>query len=167
LTKTIKTKDKKFSLRFATQSDTALILEFIKELAIYEDMLDEVHATEEVLAKTLFIDKSAEVIIGEYKSDPIGFALFFQNFSTFLGRPGIYLEDLYICPEMRGKGLGKIMLSYLAKLALKRKCGRLEWWCLDWNESSISFYKQLGAKAMKDWTVYRVDGETLKTLAKD
>src|SRR5665647_3109525 len=126
-----------FKLRFAELNDVSLILGFIKELADYEKMLHEVVATEEVLRESLFERKIAEVIIGEYKNKPVGYALFFHNFSTFLGRPGIYLEDLYVKPEMRGKGIGKIILSFLAKLAIDRKCGRLEWRCLDWNEPSI------------------------------
>ena len=118
-----------------------LILEFIKELADYEKMLNEVVATEEILMESLFERKMAEVIIGEYKNKPVAFALFFHNFSTFLGRPGIYLEDLYVKPEKRGKGIGNIILSFLANLCVERRCGRLEWWCLDWNQSSIEFYK--------------------------
>ena len=109
----------------------------------------------------------AEVIIGEFSGESVGFALFFHNYSTFLGLAGIYLEDLFIIPEMRGKGFGKTMLKYLAKLAVERECGRLEWACLDWNEPSICFYKGLGAKALDDWTVYRVTGETLQEMAKD
>lgn len=154
-----------FKLRFAKSEDVSIILGFIKELAKYEEMLPEVVATEEILRESLFEQKFAEVIIGEYKDQPIAFALFFHNFSTFLGRSGIYLEDLYVKPEMRGKGIGKIILSYLAKIAINRKCGRLEWWCLDWNEPSIKFYKQMGAVAMDDWTVYRVADEALIRLA--
>ncbi len=161
----IDTKLDDFKLRFAEIKDVALILEFIKELANYEKMLNEVVATEEILKESLFERKMAEVIIGEYKSKPVAFALFFHNFSTFLGKPGIYLEDLYVKPEMRGKGLGKIMLSFLAKLCVERKCGRLEWWCLDWNESAIEFYKQVGAVSMDEWTVYRVCDDTLNKLA--
>ncbi|MHB8076089.1 GNAT family N-acetyltransferase [Desulfosporosinus fructosivorans] len=155
-----------FKLRFAEINDVSLILEFIKELASYEKMLHEVVATEEILRESLFERKIAEVIIAEYENQPIGFALFFHNFSTFLGKPGIYLEDLYVKPEMRGKGLGRIILSFLAKIALDRKCGRLEWWCLDWNEPSVKFYKKLGAVPMDEWTVYRVDDEPLEKLAK-
>ena len=161
----IDTKLEDFKLRFAETNDVPLILEFIRELADYEKMLHEVVATEEVLKESLFERKMAEVIIGEYKNKPVAFALFFHNFSTFLGRPGIYLEDLYVKPEMRGKGIGEIMLSFLAKLAIERKCGRLEWWCLDWNEPSIQFYKKNGAVPMDEWTVYRVTGDALKNLA--
>ncbi|KEI01695.1 GNAT family N-acetyltransferase [Clostridium botulinum] len=162
----IDTKLKDFKLRFAEEKDTELILEFIKELAEYEKMSNEVIATEEILRKSLFKLKVAEVVIGEYKDKPIGFILFFHNFSTFVGRPGLYLEDLYVKPEMRDKGFGKIMLSFLAKLAVERECGRFEWVCLDWNKSSIDFYKSMGAVPMDEWTIYRVNGDTLNTLAK-
>ncbi len=154
-----------FKLRFAEEKDTRLILDFIKELALYENLLDEVVATEDILRQSLFVKKAAEVVIGEYHKEPVGFALFFHNFSTFLGRPGLYLEDLYIKPEMRNKGFGKIMLSFLAKLAIDRNCGRLEWWCLDWNEPSIKFYKKLGAVPMDEWTTFRVTGDELYSLA--
>jgi GNAT superfamily N-acetyltransferase len=164
-TKHIDTKLDNFKLRFTEVSDVPLILEFIRGLAEYEKMLDQVVATEEALAESLFEHKMAEVIIGEYHNEPVAFALFFHNFSTFLGKPGLYLEDLYVKPEMRGKGIGKIMLSFLAKLALDRKCGRLEWSCLDWNKPSIEFYKQLGAVPMDEWTVYRVHNEVLMDLA--
>lgn len=155
-----------FKLRLAEPKDVPLILDFIKELADYEELLDEVVATEEVLRESLFDRKIAEVVIGEYHNKPVSFALFFYNFSTFLGKPGIYLEDLFVKPEMRGKGIGRIMLSFLAKLALERKCGRLEWWCLDWNKSSVEFYRHLGAVPMDEWTVYRVDDKKLRLLAK-
>lgn len=161
----INTKVKDFNLRFAEEKDIPLVLEFIKELADYEKLLHEVVATEEILKESLFERKVAEVVIGEYEGKPVGFALFFHNFSTFLGRPGVYLEDLYVKPEMRGKGFGKILLSFLAKLAVDRNCGRLDWWCLDWNESSIKFYKQLGAVPMDEWTTYRVHNEALSELA--
>lgn len=162
----INTKLEDYKIRFAEEKDVPLILDFIKELADYEKMLNEVVATEEILKDSLFYRKAAEVIIGEYKGEPVSFALFFHNFSTFLGRPGIYLEDLYVKPKMRGMGIGKIMLSYLANLALERNCGRLEWWCLDWNKSSVEFYKQMGAIPMDEWTVYRVHGENLNKLAR-
>lgn len=156
---------KEFNIRFAKEKDIPLILNFIKELADYEKLLDEVVATEEMLHESLFVRKAAEVIIGEHTNQPVSFALFFHNFSTFLGKPGIYLEDLYVKPEMRGKGIGKNMLSYLARLAKERNCGRLEWWCLDWNSSSVEFYKSLGAKPMNDWTVFRVCDDALDELA--
>jgi len=161
----IQTKIENFTLRFAEREDVPLILDFIKRLASYEKMLDEVVATEDLLEENLFDRKTAEVIIGEYKGEPVAFALFFHNFSTFLGKPGIYLEDLYVKEEMRGKGFGKIILSYLAHLAIERKCGRLEWWCLDWNEPSIQFYKHLGAIPMDEWTVFRVTDQALTNLA--
>lgn len=161
----IDTRLENFKIRFAQPEDTPLILEFIKGLAEYEKMLDCVEATEEILRETLFTRKAAEVIIGEYKDLPVAFALFFHNFSTFLGKPGIYLEDLFVKPEYRGKGLGKLMLSFLAKLARERDCGRFEWWCLDWNKPSIEFYKKLGAQPMDEWTVYRLSGKTLDELA--
>lgn len=159
------TKIKDFTIRGAKPEDVGLILAFIKELADYEQLLSEVTATEEILNKTLFIDRRAEVVIGEYQGEPVSFALFFHNFSTFLGKPGLYLEDLFVRPQCRGLGIGKAMLSFLAKLAVERDCGRLEWVCLDWNESSIAFYKQLGAMSMDDWTIYRLQGESLDRMA--
>lgn len=167
MNKLVDTKLEDLKLRFAGENDTALILEFIKELAQYENLLDMVVATEEGLREALFEKKAAEVVIGEYKGVPAGFILFFHNFSTFLGQTGIYLEDLYVKPEMRGKGIGKVMLSFLAALTLERKCGRLEWACLDWNEPSIKFYRRLGAVPMDEWTVYRVSGEKLSVLGEE
>lgn len=155
-----------FQIRFATEKDVPLILEFIKDLAEYEELLHEVVATEEILRESLFTKQQAEVIIGEENGEPVGFALFFHNFSTFLGKANLYLEDLFVKPESRGKGYGKRLLSYLGKIAVERDCERLDWWCLDWNTSSIEFYKSLGAIAMEDWTVYRMQGEALKALAK-
>ena len=157
----------KLSFRSATIEDCKLILFFIKELAIYERMLDEVVATEELLREWLFEQKKAEVIFACEDEKEIGFALFFHNFSTFLGRAGIYLEDLFVLPEYRGKGYGKAMLKELSRIAVERKCGRLEWACLDWNKPSIDFYLSMGAVPMDEWTVYRVTGTTLKELAKD
>lgn len=155
-----------FILRYANEKDIPLILTLIKELAEYEGMLQEVVATEDLLNEWLFVKKKAEVFIGEYDGTSVGFALFFHNFSSFLGRAGIYLEDLYVRPEYRGKGFGKAFLRELAETAVERGCGRLEWWCLDWNQSSIDFYLSLGAQPMKDWTVYRITGDTLAELAK-
>ncbi|MFA6594458.1 MAG: GNAT family N-acetyltransferase [Candidatus Buchananbacteria bacterium] len=154
----------KLTIRFATIEDIPLILAFIKELAEYEKMSDQVTATEEILKKTIFADKRAEVLISEYAGEPAGFMLFFYNFSTFLGKPGIYLEDWYVRPNLRGKGIGKAMLHHLAKIAIEKDCGRLEGWCLDWNESSIEFYKKMGAIPMSEWTVYRVTGKKLEVL---
>ncbi len=161
----VDTKIEDFKIRFAQVEDVPLILRFIKELADYEKLLHEVVATEEILKETLFNNRDAEVVIAEYKEEPVGFALFFHNFSTFLGRPGLYLEDLYIRPEMRNRGFGKTLLAFLADLALERKCGRFEWWCIDWNTPSIEFYKSIGAEPMDEWTVFRVDGHALDKLA--
>lgn len=163
----IQTKIPNFTIRFATENDVPLILKFIKELAAYEKLAHEVTATEAILYDSLFKRKAAEVIIGEYENEPVAFALFFHNFSTFLGKPGIYLEDLYVKPEYRKYGFGKTMLAYLGKLAIERDCGRVEWWCLDWNKKSIEFYKKCGAEAMDDWTVYRLSGEALHKFAQE
>lgn len=153
------------SFRYATKDDSALILKFIKELADYEHMLNEVIATEDLLQEWIFEKQKAEVIFAMENDTEVGFALFFHNFSTFLGRAGIYLEDLYVQPEHRGKGYGKGLLKKLAQIAVERGCGRLEWWCLDWNQPSIDFYLSLGAEPMKDWTVYRIAGDTLHKMA--
>lgn len=155
----------KCMFRFADENDVSLILYFIKELAKYEEMLDEVVATEEILLEWVFDKKKAEVIFALEDGVEVGFALFFHNFSTFLGRSGVYLEDLYVKPEFRGKGYGKALFKKLAQIAVERGCGRLEWWCLDWNKSSIDFYLSLGAEPMKDWNVYRIAGNTLTQLA--
>lgn len=152
----------------ATEEDVPLLLRFVKELAEYENLSHEVSATEEVLKESLFGGRRvAEALLAYLGDEPVGFALFFHNFSTFLGRPGIYLEDLYVRPEFRGSGIGRTLLAHLVKLAKERGCGRLEWWVLDWNEPSIGFYKSLGAVAMDDWTVYRVTGEALEKLSDD
>jgi GNAT superfamily N-acetyltransferase len=161
----MKQKPTDFTLRLATIEDTELVLNFIKELAEYEHMSDQVVATPALLEDTIFVQKKAEVIIGEYEGRPVGFALFFHNYSTFLGRSGIYLEDLYVKEEMRGMGFGTHILSYLAELATLRGCGRLEWACLNWNEPSIEFYKQMGGVPMNEWTVYRLQGEALYNMA--
>ena len=156
-----------FEIKPATSEDVSLILSFIKELAEYEKLLHEVVATEAILKETLFGDNAhAEVVIGYLGSKPVSFALYFHNFSTFLGYPGIYLEDLFVRPEARGMGIGQKMLAYLAQLARSRKCGRLEWRVLDWNETAIKFYKRIGAKPLDDWIVYRLTGEPLDNLAK-
>ena len=153
------------SFRFAEEKDVPVILGFIKELADYEKMLDEVIADEALLREWIFEKKKAEVIFALIDGKEAGFALFFHNFSTFLGRAGIYLEDLYVKPEHRDKGLGKGLLKQLAKIATERGCGRLEWSCLDWNKPSIDFYLSLGATPMNDWTVYRLTGDTLRKMA--
>ena len=153
-------------LRVATRDDIALIAHFIRALADYEKLLDEVRLDEGVLAEKLFGPRPyAEVLIGEINGQPEGFALFFHNFSTFEGRPGIYLEDLFVTPEARGSGLGTALLAELATLAVERDCARLEWSVLDWNAPSIGFYKALGAKPMDEWTVFRLDGTALTNLA--
>ena len=161
------TKIEGFTLRRGGEEDIPLILQFIRQLAAYEHMLDQVAATEEILRESLFIKSAAEVIIGEYNGRPAGFALFFHNMSTFTGRPGIYLEDLFVKPEYREKGFGKAIIAYLARLAVERGCGRFEWSCLDWNEPSIRFYKSLGAVPLSEWTGYRLTGAPLRALAAD
>ncbi len=157
----------KLDFRYAKETDVALILDFIKGLAEYEKMLDEVIATEDLLKEWIFEKKKAEVIFALEDGKEVGFALFFHNFSTFLGRAGIYLEDLFGKPEYRGKGYGKGLLKKLAQIAVERGCGRLEWWCLDWNKPSIDFYLSLGAEPMDEWTTYRIAGENLDKLAKE
>ena len=154
------------SFRNAERKDSALILHFIKSLAEYEKMLDEVVADADLLESWIFDKKKAEVIFAMEGDKEVGFALFFHNFSTFLGRAGIYLEDLFILPEYRGRGYGKATLKKLASIAVERGCGRLEWWCLDWNKPSIDFYLSLGAEPMSEWTTYRITGETLTEMAK-
>jgi GNAT superfamily N-acetyltransferase len=155
-----------FEIKPATIEDVPLILSFIKKLAVYERLEHEAVATEEILRETIFGERrEAEVVIGYYQNKPVCFALFFHSFSTFLGRPGIYLEDLFVDEEQRGKGFGKALLVHLAQLAVERNCGRLEWAVLNWNEPAIRFYQSLGARPMDEWTVYRLTGETLTALA--
>ena len=157
-----------FVLRKATVEDCPLILNFIRELADYEKLLHEVVASVETLEESLFGEVSyAQSVIGEYHGTAVGYALFFHNFSTFTGRPGIYLEDLYVQPHMRGQGFGKCLLAYLARLAVDKGCTRVEWSVLDWNEPSIQFYRSIGAAPMDDWTVQRLDGEALASFAKE
>ena len=153
------------TFRFAEERDCALILQFIQGLAEYERMADQVIATEALLQEWVFEKKKAEVLFACEDGREVGFALFFHNFSTFLGRAGIYLEDLFVLPEHRGKGFGKAILQQLAKIAVERDCGRLEWACLDWNRPSIDFYLSLGAAPMDEWTTYRLTGVTLQKLA--
>ena len=155
----------KLTFRYAERKDTPLILQFIKELAEYEKLADQVVADKATLEEWLFDKKKAEVIFAMVAGQEIGYALFFHNFSTFLGRAGLYLEDLFIRPQYRGIGYGKALLKKIASVAVERKCGRLEWWCLDWNKPSIDFYLSLGAQPMSEWTSYRVTGDTLKQLA--
>lgn len=156
-----------FKYRYAEKKDVSIILGFIKLLAEYEKMSDDVVATEQLLEKWIFDEKKAEVIFALEGEKEVGIALFFHNFSTFLGRSGIYLEDLFVLPEYRKKGYGKGLLKQLAKIAKDRDCGRLEWACLDWNKPSIDFYLSLGAKPMDEWTTYRLTGKTLDDFAKD
>ena len=158
--------NEELTFRYAKREDVHLILEFIKELASYEKMLDEVVADEKLLQEWIFEKQKAEVIFAVVDGKEVGFALFFHNFSTFLGRAGLYLEDLFVKEQYRSKGYGKAILKKLAAIALERGCGRLEWWCLDWNKPSIDFYLSLGAEPMSDWTVYRITGDTLVNLAK-
>jgi GNAT superfamily N-acetyltransferase len=164
----IRTKIIGLSLRFANENDVPVILEFINELAEYEKLSHEVVATEENLKKSLFEEQTnVEVIIAEYLTKPVGFCLFFHNFSTFLGKPGIYIEDIYIRLEHRGLGFGKSILCFLAKLAMERDCGRIEWSILDWNINALNFYNDLGASALDGWTVYRISEDSLSDLSKE
>ncbi len=154
------------TFRFATEADCPLILSFIRQLAAYEKMSDQVVATEELLREWIFEKRKAEVLFlsdGDYE---VGIALFFHNFSTFLGRAGIYLEDLFVLPEYRNKGYGKALLKKLAQITVERGCGRLEWSCLDWNKAGIDFYLSLGAVPMDEWTAYRLTGKTLEEMAR-
>lgn len=153
------------TFRFATREDVPLILTFIRQLAAYEKMAHEVVATEALLEEWLFDKEKAEVLLAVVDGQEVGFALFFHNFSTFLGRAGIYLEDLYVDPAFRNQGIGKAMIKKLAQITVARGCGRLDWSCLDWNTPSIEFYRSLGAEALDDWTVYRLSGETLRHFA--
>lgn len=160
------TRDPRTRLRFATAADVPLVLELIRGLAEYERLAGEVVADEATLAAHLFGARpAAEVVIAEHEGAPAGFALFFHNFSTFVGRPGLYLEDLFVRPELRGRGIGETLLAFLARLAVERDCGRFEWAVLDWNQPAIRFYERLGAKAMDAWRVFRVDGPRLEALA--
>ena len=155
-----------FTIRPATERDVPVILAFIRQLAEYEKLSHEAVMTEEILRQSLFGSRrAAEVLLGYSSDQPVAFAVFFHNFSTFLGRSGLYLEDLFVIPEMRGKGFGKAMLVELARIARERNCGRFEWSVLDWNKPAIDFYKALGAVPMDEWTIFRVTGEALKRLA--
>jgi GNAT superfamily N-acetyltransferase len=157
----------KFAIRDAMEEDVDVILDFIRRLAEYERLADRVVATTDGLREVLFGSRRyAEVLIGEEDGVPVGFALYFHNFSTFAGRPGIYLEDLFVLDEHRGKGYGKALLTALARIAVERNCSRLEWSVLDWNEPAIGFYKSLGAVPMDEWTVFRVSGDALERLGR-
>jgi len=163
----IRHKTGSLEIRRATENDIPLLFSFIKELAEYEKLSGEVTATEKNLRESLFGSRpAAEALFGYWDNKPVGFAVFLHNFSTFLGRPGLYLEDIYVKPEYRGKGIGRALLVYLASLARERGCGRMEWAVLDWNESAIKFYKGLNAVPMDEWTVFRLTGEALDNLAR-
>ena len=156
------------TIRNAVPGDEGLVLAFIRGLAEYEKLADQVVATEELLREWVFEKRRAEVVFAlDEAGGEVGFALFFHNFSTFLGRAGLYLEDLFVLPEARSRGYGRFLLAHLAKLAVERGCGRLEWSCLDWNEPSIKFYRSLGAEPMDEWTVYRLTGDSLRALAEN
>ena len=159
-------KEEPIAIRPAISADLPLIAQFIRDLADYERLAHEVRFDEAVLGDRLFGARPyAEVLIGEIDGAPQGFALFFHNFSTFEGKPGVYLEDLFVRPEARGSGLGKALLAALARMAIERDCARLEWSVLDWNDPAIQFYKKLGAKPMEEWTIFRVDGDALEQLS--
>ena len=153
------------NIRPARPDEAGLVLDFIKRLAVYEKCADDVVADEATLRHSLFVEHSAEVVFAEEDGTVVGFALFFHNFSTFVGRKGMYLEDLFVLPEKRGRGYGKALLKYVAKLAVERNCGRMEWICLDWNESALSIYRSMGANPLSDWTVQRLDEQALKRFA--
>ncbi len=157
--------EENMEFRYAKREDCGLVLDFIRELAAYEKMSDQVVATPELLEEWIFDKQKAEVVFALEEGREVGFALFFHNFSTFLGRAGIYLEDLFVLPQYRGRGYGKGLLSKLARITVERGCGRLEWCCLDWNTPSIEFYKSLGAVPLEEWTIYRLTGETLHAMA--
>ena len=154
-----------FHLREAQPGDEGLVLSFIRQLAEYENLLDQVEADEATLRHSLFERKAAHALIAEENGEPIGFALYFYNFSTFIGRPGLYIEDVFIRPEYRGKGYGKAIFRHLANVALKEGCGRMEWTCLDWNEPSLRFYRSMGAVPMEEWTVQRLSQAQLRKVA--
>ncbi len=157
--------DSKLIIRPAQEEETPLVLEFIRRLAEYEKCADEVVADEQTLHHSLFVERSAEVLFAEEEGTVIGFALFFHNFSTFVGRKGLYLEDLFIIPERRGRGYGRQMLQHLARLAVERNCGRMEWICLDWNKSALAVYGSIGAVPMDEWTIQRLDESALQKFA--
>ncbi|WP_417429295.1 GNAT family N-acetyltransferase [Halpernia sp.] len=156
--------DTEFTIRKATENDAELIFKLIKKLAVYEKMENEVVTSIEELKENIFKNKFAEVVIGEENGKAVGFALYFFNFSTFVGKPGLYLEDLFVEDNCRGKGFGKKLLLHLVKIAKEKNCGRMEWSVLNWNQPAIDFYESLGAKGMNEWTVYRLDGKTMENL---
>ena len=154
-----------FNIRPARPDEAGLVLDFIKKIAVYDECSDDAVADEATICHSLFVERSAEVVFAEEDGTVVGFALFFHNFSTFVGRKGMYLEDLFILPEKRGLGYGKALLKYVAKLAVERNCGRMEWICLDWNESALSIYHSIGAVPLSDWTVQRLDEQALRQFA--
>ena len=157
---------KAFNIRPARPDEAGIVLDLINQLAVYERCENDVVADEATILQSLFVERSAEVVLAEEEGMVVGFALFFHNFSTFVGRKGMYLEDLFVIPEKRGLGYGKALLKYVAKLAVQRNCGRMEWICLDWNEPSLRIYRSIGAVPMSDWTVQRLDEQALKAFAK-
>ena len=156
---------KTFTIRAARPDEAGVVLDLIRQLAVYERCENDVVADEATLRQSLFVERSAEVVFAEEDGIVVGFALFFHNFSTFVGRKGMYLEDLFVIPEKRGLGYGKALLKYVARLAVERNCGRMEWICLDWNEPALEIYRSIGAVPMSDWTVQRLDGQALKSFA--
>jgi len=154
-----------FLIRFAEEKDAATLVGLIRELAQYEKLLPEVEANEQQVRESIFQRKVAEALIGEYKGKPVGYAIFYQNFSSFTTIPGIFVEDIYVKPELRRLGFGKLFFRFIAKLAVERGCARMEWTCLDWNAPSIAFYKRMGAQAMTEWTMYRLAGKSLMEMA--
>ncbi len=156
-----------FTVRAATLEDTALIIQYIKELAEYEKMAEQVTATAELIERTIFIEQHAFVLLAEFNGAPVGYALWFYNFSTFKGRPGLYIEDIYIRSKMRGRGFGNALFKILARIAMSKDCARMEWICLDWNEPSRQFYQALGAETVDGWTVHRLGEDGISKLAKD
>lgn len=163
--RSIKTKMDGVTIRYAEEKDIPVIFKMIKGLAVDEKATERVFVTEEILYDSIFIKKYIEAILCEYNGREVAFAFFFTNFSVFLGLPGIYLEALYVLPEMRGKGIGTVLLKFLSNLAVKRGCARLEWLCLDWNEAAINLYRKLGCVSLDEWTIYREAGEALKNVA--
>lgn len=156
---------KVFNIRPARPDEAGVVLDLIKQLAVYEKCESDVVADEATIHQSLFVERSAEVVLAEEDGSVVGFALFFHNFSTFVGRKGMYLEDLFVIPEKRGLGYGKALLKYVAKVAVERNCGRMEWICLDWNEPALKIYRSIGAVPMSDWTVQRLDEQSLKEFA--
>jgi GNAT superfamily N-acetyltransferase len=154
-----------FLIRFAEEKDAAILVGLIRELAQYEKLLPEVEANEQLVRESIFQRKVAEALIGEYNGEAVGYAIFYRNFSSFTARPGMFVEDIYVKPELRRLGFGKLFFRFMAKLAVERGCARMEWTCLDWNASSIAFYKGMGAQAMAEWTMYRLAGKSLVEMA--